>query len=221
MAKKHEVAKVYRLKVTLKGSVPKIWRRLEVPGDVTLGDLHAVLQVAMGWGEEHLHMFSFKTGLARQQREEIIRQMMKSGRWDDRALRESVDYGQADGEMRVDDTEDEDGVTLAEVAPTEKMKFVYEYDFGDSWDHEILVEKIGEAEAGVKYPRCTKGAGRGPEEDCGGVWGWAELVEIMANPKDPEYAERREWLGLKRGEKFDPEAFDVEAVNRELERLLR
>ena len=110
---------------------------------------------------------------------------------------------------------DEDSVTLREALPAEGKKFGYDYDFGDSWDHDVLVEKILPMEAGVVYPRCVKGKRACPPEDCGGIWGYEELLETLKDPASPEYEEMREWVGRD----LDPEAFSQEAVNAMLARM--
>jgi hypothetical protein len=89
------------------------------------------------------------------------------------------------------------------------MKVRYAYDMGDGWEHEVLVEKILPAESGKRYPVCITGRRACPPEDCGGIWGYAELLQTIKDPKHEGYEERMEWLG---GE-FDPEAFDAEEVN--------
>jgi hypothetical protein len=175
---------IYQLKITLRGSRPPIWRRVQVSSDVTLAKLHKIIQVAMGWGEEHLHVFDVG----------------------------GISYGEPDPELEF---ENERRIRLNEVAPREKSKFRYEYDFGDSWEHEILVEKRLPAEPGVHYPRCIKGIRACPPEDCGGVWGYANLLETIQDPTNPEYEDMREWVG----EDFDPEAFDLEAANHALKSL--
>ncbi len=96
-----------------------------------------------------------------------------------------------------------------------RSKFHYIYDFGDNWEHEIIVEKITPLDAGRHYPCCLAGERACPPEDCGGVWGYKDLLDITSTPDHPDYEELREWLG----EHFDPEAFDLEAVNRSLKRL--
>lgn len=175
-------SQICQLKVTLKWSNPPIWRHLLVRGDTRLGKLHLILQVAMGWWDEHLH--AFRIG--------------------------NETYGIPDPEYP-DGTLNESRVRLDKVAD-KGSKFLYEYDFGDSWTHEIKVEKILTPEPGVKYPRCIDGARACPPEDSGGVPGYERMLEIIANPKDEEYEEILEWLG----DDFDPEAFDLKMVNREL-----
>ena len=95
-------------------------------------------------------------------------------------------------------------------------KAVYTYDFGDSWKHRIAVEKVLPPEAGQEYPVCVAVKRHGPPDDCGGIWGYAELVEVLRDPADQEHEERLEWLGLDDAAEFDPERFDAEAVTRAL-----
>lgn len=178
---------IYQLKVTLKGIKPPIWRQIQVPGDVTLYRLHRILQVVMGWGEEHLYQFVLRGDFGR------------------------VFYGEPDldydGEMK-----SARRVRLSTVAPQEKAKLIYEYDFGDGWEHELLVEKILPRAAEMSYPRCLAGRRACPPEDSGGIPGYAELLETIADPNNPEHATMLEWLGGS----FDPEEFDLATVNRRL-----
>jgi hypothetical protein len=97
----------------------------------------------------------------------------------------------------------------------EKDKFLYEYDFGDSWDHELRIEKVLPCEAGKRYPVCLTGRRACPPEDCGGIWGYASFLDAIHDPQHPEHEEMLEWIS---GE-FEPEAFDLDEVNRELQRL--
>jgi Plasmid pRiA4b ORF-3-like protein len=174
-------SEIYQLKVTLRGVKPPIWRRLQVPGDIRLGRLHDVLQVAMGWDNDHMHAFTIH----------------------------GVSYGRPDRELGF---VSEDRVRLNELISAEKTRFRYEYDFGDSWDHELLVEIILPPEPGAAYPRCIAGKRRCPPEDCGGIWGYAEFLEAIRDPDHPEHESMREWAG----DEFDPEAFDLEEINRRL-----
>ena len=182
---------IYQFKVTLKESDPPIWRRIQVP-DLTLGELHDVLQVVMGWEDDHLHQF-------------IIRG----------AYYGPQDPDDMDWDMETE-MEDEEDILISKIAKMgRKVRFTYEYDFGDSWEHEIVLEKTLEPELKVKYPRCVEGARACPPEDVGGVSGYADFLEAMADPKHPEHREMKEWIGGK----FDPEKFDLKAVNRELRTL--
>jgi hypothetical protein len=180
-------APIYQLKVTLADSEPPIWRRVLVPGDISLARLHAVLQVAMGWQNSHLHQF----------------------------IVGDTRYGEPDPMVAELEFKNERTATLNHEAPRAEDRFTYEYDFGDSWEHEIVVEKITPPEPGVRYPVCVAGERACPPEDCGGVWGYADFVEAVRDPKHPEHDEMIEWLG---GE-FDPEAFDREEANRRLRSL--
>jgi hypothetical protein len=185
-------AHTYQLKIVLLGSKPPIWRRLQVPGDASLGWLHAVLQVTMGWTNSHLHHF-----------------LTRDARYT--YPRDNDDMGFGGPPDR-----DEARATLAQVAPVEGEQFGYEYDFGDSWEHEITVEKIlpGEA-ATATIALCLDGARACPPEDCGGIWGYAELLKTLKNPKHPEHKTMKEWLGRS----LNAEAFDVAKTNRWLRKL--
>ena len=172
---------IWQLKVTLRNSRPPIWRRLLVPGSTTLQWLHWTLQDAMGWMNSHLHHF---------------------------IVGESF-YGEPDPEHAVDML-DEREWKLSQVAPKAGALFVYEYDFGDSWIHDIFVEQILPAEKETRYPLCLDGKRACPPEDCGGVGGYENLLEILRNPEHEEYESMREWLGRP----VDPEAIDLKAINR-------
>ena len=181
------VRSIYQLKVTLVGTKPPIWRRIVVPSDIRLDTLHMVLQIVMGWENCHLHQFD-AGGLT---------------------------YGAHEDEFGLDmdmDVEDENTCKLHQLLKTAKDTMKYEYDFGDSWEHKIVLEKILPHDKAQQLPRCVAGKRSCPPEDCGGVWGYEEMLELLKHPEDPEYEERMEWLG---GE-FDPEEFDVDGVNLQL-----
>jgi hypothetical protein len=183
---------VYHLRITLEGIEPPIWRRLQLPGNASLGWLHAVIQVAMGWSNSHLHQF-------------IAGKQLYSD--------PSFDLDEYADSPRV---LDENTTPLCGVARRVRSSFVYEYDFGDSWDHRITVEKIFVPDpAAEACARCLDGERACPPDDCGGVWGYADLLEIIMDPKHEEYESMMEWLG---GE-FDPERFDRDSVNKYLRSL--
>lgn len=171
---------IYQFKVTLLNIKPLIWRKFQVASDVSLAKLHEILQIIMGWDNYHLHQF-------------IIA---------------SKYYGIAEPYMGLE-VVDEDKKKLNQVVKAEKEGFVYEYDFGDSWTHKVVLEKILVAEEGVYYPRCVSGKRACPPEDCGGSYGYDNLLSILKNPKHKEYKSYLKWLG----KKFDSEAFDLEAIN--------
>lgn len=179
---------IYQIKVTLEDSKPPIWRRLLVRSDITLADLHRIIQAAMGWWGYHLHQF-------------IVGRTYFGEPHPD-----YYDYV---------DMHDERDVTLRQIAPGEKFKFRYEYDFGDSWLHQVLVEKVLPPEPGRFYPVCIKGRRACPPEDVGGIWGYCGFLEAIRDPNHPEHEDYLEWIG---GE-FDPEAFDLDEVNQALRAL--
>ncbi|MGH8699874.1 MAG: plasmid pRiA4b ORF-3 family protein [Burkholderiales bacterium] len=182
------VDRIYQLKVTLPYITPAIWRRVEVPGTTTFGDLHAAIQIAMGWEDCHLWAFYVGKTEISPESEQFDMPGMPAARPADRT-------------------------TLDEVLAGQRIKFRYVYDMGDDWLHEIKVEKIAASEPSVQYPRCTGGARACPPEDCGGFPGYQNVLEAMADPKHPEHEEMLEWIG---GE-WDPEAFDMDAVNARLQ----
>ena len=177
---------VYQIKVMLQDMRPPIWRRFQVLGDVNLDDLHMILQVVMGWTNSHLYQFNIRGGY----------------------------HGEPHSDYASDDFEMEDAsrTRLSQLVNRQTTKFVYEYDFGDSWEHEILIEKVLTPEPGVSYPVCLTGKRACPPEDCGGVWGYGDLLETIRNLEDPEYKDMMDWLG----EEFDPERFDADEINRTL-----
>jgi Plasmid pRiA4b ORF-3-like protein len=185
-------APIYQLQIVLLGAKPSIWRRLQVPGDANLGWLHAVIQVAMGWTNSHLHHF-----------------LTSDARYADPRHIEDTGFGE-------EPDRDEFKAKLMQVAPRERVQFGYEYDFGDSWEHEITVEKIlPNAAAAATTALCLDGASACPPEDCGGIWGYAELLKTLKNPKHPEHKTMKEWLGRS----FDAKAFDVAKTNLWLRKL--
>lgn len=119
-------------------------------------------------------------------------------------------FGEPDPELEF---ENERNWRLNQLLKLPKDKMVYEYDFGDNWQHQVLLEKILEPEPGVRYPVLIAGKRAAPPEDVGGVFGYAEFLDAIADPNHPEHEEYLDWVG----EEFDPEAFDVEEANRALE----
>ena len=174
---------VYQVKVTLKGIKPPIWRRVLLPPEISLERLHHVLQTVMGWTNSHLHEF-------------VI---------------DGFRYGYPSGETD-EDIENEKRYKLSQIVPGEKAKFSYIYDWGDYWDHEILVEKIVTHDEGIAYPVVLAGKRACPPEDCGGPSGYEELLKVLGDPSHPEHEDSFNWLP---GD-FDSDKFDIESVNKAL-----
>ncbi|MCG6969283.1 MAG: plasmid pRiA4b ORF-3 family protein [Gammaproteobacteria bacterium] len=171
---------IYQLKITLKYAEPPIWRRLLITSTDNLEDVHIAIQIVMGWTNSHMHEFA------------------KGG---DR-------YGVPDADFP-SDVRDESEYRLDQVLKKEKDRLNYEYDFGDGWEHEVLLEKILPFEPGTVLPVCLKGGRACPPEDVGGIPGYEMFLETISDPSHPEYEELLEWCG---GE-FDPEHFDLAQTN--------
>lgn len=176
-----------QLRVEVRDIAPPIWRRLVVPADVALDELHEVLQIAFGWTDSHLH--DFQVGEVR-----------------------FAQLGDDDELFAVE----ERGAALGAIA-RQGSSFVYRYDFGDDWDHEILVEDITEPSRGPRRVECLDGARACPPEDCGGTHGYAELLRVLADPNDEEHASMKNWVG--RG--YAPDRFEIVKVNKKLGALAR
>ncbi len=180
------VAQVYRLKISLMGAEPSIWRRVLVQGGISLGKLHDVFQRAMGWETSHLHMFDVG----------------------------NKHYAELDPEW--EDVEDQWKVRLCDIAPNEKSKFIYTYDMGDGWRHDVVVESITEPNERLKGAAvCLAGANACPPEDCGGIGGYADFLVAISDPKHEEHERMLEWIGGS----FDPLAFDLEKTNKRLKKI--
>jgi hypothetical protein len=125
-------------------------------------------------------------------------------------------YGVADRDLGIRSAASK---RLDQLAPHNGDRLRYTYDFGDDWEHDILIEDILEPEPGTTYPRCLTGRRACPPEDCGGMWGYDYLVEILADPRHEEHKDRLEWLGLDSADQFDPAAFDTVQVDSALSAL--
>ncbi len=181
--KKTDESPVFQLKVTLKDTKPPIWRRIQVRGSTTLYKLNYILQTSMGWTNSHLHQFTAN----------------------------GIMYGEPDPDW-FDDVVSERRVKLGDIVAEEKDRFLYEYDFGDGWEHLVVVEKVLPPEAGIRYPRCLKGRRTCPPEDVGGTWGYYDFLDTINDPQNPDREDMLEWIG---GD-FDPDDFDesdVEEIN--------
>jgi len=172
--------KVYQLKIILRDVNPPVWRRLLVL-DTTLDDLSDYIMTAMGWFGGHLHGFRIH----------------------------GETYGIIDPEWGTDWMIDESSVRMSEVIFVGDKKFVYDYDFGDGWEHDVLIEKVLPVEPGAVCPVCLKGKRACPPEDVGGPWGYENFLKAISNSDHPEHDKYLEWIGGG----FDPEAFDLDEVN--------
>jgi pRiA4b ORF-3-like protein len=177
---------IYQFKVQLQGIRPAIYRNILVEGDITFHELHHTIQIVMGWFNSHLYQFNAGT----------------------RSIADPafVDFGEV---------EDAKELKLNQVFAQKGDTVEYEYDFGDGWIHTVRLDKILPPKANEDYPKCVGGKRKCPPEDCGGVWGYENLLEVMADKTHPEYKDMKAWLGGN----FDPEAFALEDINEELEKL--
>ncbi len=177
--------KIFQIQIALKGFKPKIWRRILIPSDFLLSDFHLIIQITMGWTNSHLHQFIIN-------RTFYTQRMQDDDLWDEM---DNVDYKK---------------MKISDLLKKEKEKIVYEYDFGDSWEHDIILEKILPIDNNLKYPVCLTGKMNCPPEDCGGVWGYFDMLKVLKDPDHEEYESYIEWLG----EEFDPEFFDKNEINK-------
>jgi hypothetical protein len=184
MSGKYERA--FQFKVTLQGIKPPIWRRIQVPEMYTFWDLHVAIQDAMGWTDTHLHHFEI-INPSTSKREQI-------GIPDE----DFVDAIIHPGWKR----------KIADYFKNKNSKAEYIYDYGDNWEHSIMLEKILPRKEGIKYPVCTGGARACPPEDCGGKWGYADFLDAIMDPIHESHEEMLDWVG---GE-FAPEHFDLKDI---------
>lgn len=181
---------IIQLKITLQWTKPPIWRRVQVNKNTTFFELHHIIQIAMGWDNYHLYEFNINKYRIGEPNEEF-------------------DY--------YDDSKvvDASTVTLDSIFTDTKEKFDYEYDFGDGWRHQIVVEKFLPRDSSTNYPICINGQLNCPPEDCGGVGGFYQLLDTIEDKKHSEREEMLEWLGGH----YDPEHFDKNEINDELTTL--
>jgi hypothetical protein len=188
MGNKTKDNNIVQIKITLLDTDPEIFRRVLVYANTPLADLHDVIQNAMGWEHDHLYHF----------------------------IKDKVIYVQDDdtdfGLLMRDRVKSESEYTVDDLVPNVRAKFLYEYDFGDSWMHEVKREKFTQAVTELQHPICLEGQGACPPEDCGGVYGYYQLLEVLADPKNPEYEESLEWFS----DDFKPKYFDIDEANRKL-----
>ncbi len=172
--------KVYQLNISLLGVVPEVWRRVQVSDSDTLAELHDTLQIAMGWTNVHMHMF----------------------------IHQGTKYGVPDDQFP-DDTRDEKRTRLRQLLKKEGDNLLYIYDFGDAWEHRVVLEEILPYDLSQTLPVCCEGARACPPEDVGGPPGYDEFLEATADPSHPEHDYMLRWIG---GE-FLPDLFDINLTN--------
>jgi hypothetical protein len=182
---------VYQIKISLKDIRPEIWRRIQIDSNVSLYELHHIIQIAFNWWNYHLYQFVIN----------------------DKLYKTRTRYGNPE---LLDDPEaiDDRSTLLSSILLNEKDTIIYEYDFGDSWKHLIKLEKIIQI-GNIKHPKCVAGKLNTPPEDCGGVPGFYNFVEIMSDKKSSDYKSTKKWYG---GE-FDPTSFNIVKINEKLEKL--
>ena len=185
---KKKFDQVYQFKITLKDIKPLIWRRIQVPKTYTFWDFHVAIQDSMGWHDSHLHEFEIvnplngkKTIIGIPNEDEDFANYKTLPGWKQK---------------------------IADYFSKENKSANYIYDFGDNWEHKIILEKILPKENNVTYPLCVKGERACPPEDCGGLYGYEDFLKIIGDPNDEQHEEMLDWIG---GE-FNPEHFDSNEV---------
>lgn len=179
-------ASIHELEISLCEIEPRIWRRFAVRSNTTLAKLHDVVQVVMSWMDSHLHQFETN---------------------EEKCYAPLSPYGDPDWDERVSNSAK---ARLQDVMPAKGARLIYQYDFGDGWEHVIEVVAVHPPEPGARYPRCLAGERACPPEDCGGPHSYPEFLAALADPRHPEHEELTEWIGGK----FDADAFDVGEVNK-------
>lgn len=200
---------ILQFRIELLGIEPLIWRRIQVPDTYSFWDLHVAIQSAFGWNDSHLHEYELHRidGQVEHRFGIPVDDDYNDGARPD--LRPGWQHRVADF-----------------LAPMHAMA-IYCYDFGDNWRHELILEQVLKLSPGKRYPRCIAGERAGPPDDCGGAGGYSDLLEILADPSNEEYASSHRWAASIKGirGKFDPEAFDEQQVKfenpaRRLKRML-
>lgn len=178
--------KAYQFRIELQDIEPKIWRRISVPENYSFWDLHVAIQCAMGWQDRHLNEFIVKNPLS--------------------GVEVRIGYPgdePEDTKFVIDDFE----TAIKNYFNLENRTAEYLYDFGDDWYHDIILEDIVESYELVELPKCLDGARACPPEDCGGVYGYDDVIEALEDKENPEHADLIEWLG-----DYDPDRFDKSEI---------
>lgn len=191
---KNNNSDIFQFKIILNDSKPKIWRRILVPAKYTFFDLHCAIQNAMGWADSHLHAFYIEGKKAKDR----IAIQCPSPDGDDGC------YGE---------TRDERTEFIADYFDKLIKQCIYSYDFGDSWDHTVLFERILPRIPKIIFPQCIAGENACPPEDCGGLGGYEDLQKILKNPRHKEHADMLEWLGIDDPKEFDQYEFNPSEID--------
>lgn len=182
----------YQVKITIRGIEPPIWRRLLVPSGITFHKFHKVIQAAFGWLDYHLFLFDFEDFIVKE----------------------------SDPEFSLHEVEKNPKRTKIDSVFAEYETFLYEYDFGDGWEHEIVIEDTVTLEEEMNHPLCIDGARSRPPEDVGGVGGYEQFLEMIADPNNEDYDNMLLWAEKDTGgRKFDPDYFYKNEINRKLKRI--
>jgi len=192
------------LKITLLGSEPKIWRRVEVHSGLTLDDLHVVIQCVFDWDGSHLYQFLAPPG----------------GKLTRKALTQATRYSVTPSEPVFGDEGDDvpaDEALVGQVMNPAQKQIVYEYDFGDSWEHLVKVEKRTPGGDPDHVPVCLAGENAAPRDDMGGIYGYYQFIEALRDENNDMHEDAVDWLG----EDFDPGRFDPDLVNKELKAVFK
>ncbi len=216
--------------------MPEIWRRFLIKDNISFRDLHNIIQAVMDW--ENYHLFEFTIGNETLSVDEdgynpaeaSFDKLFSQPEFIKMLEKQDLSKGSAmlnvnkinkilkDAEKNQPKKIYNINTRIGTLITTQGQKFTYRYDFGDNWEHTLILEKIFDKEGTEKYPYCLSGKRACPPEDCGGVYGYYELMKIKKNKKHPEYKEKIvEWLG----EDFDFESFDVDDINAELRNITR
>lgn len=183
---------IHQFKITLLGISPPVWRRIQVPASYTFWDLHVAIQDSMGWLDYHLHAFRLEEG------------------GEQRAIEIGIPTDEYDGDAVVPGW----AVAIARIFTRPGLVASYEYDFGDGWRHQVLLEDILPSEPKVRYPRCLAGKRACPPEDCGGTHGYREVLKALKNSRHPEHKDTVAWLKghVASYYPYDPARFEPHAV---------
>lgn len=182
--------KTYQFKIQIQGiQKPPVWRRVIVPSNITFDTFHQIIQAAFGWNNYHLYQFS------------------EFG-WGSEKIYEIPDI---EDDYEVEKTENSYLIKISEVFKKPKQTFTYIYDFGDNWKHDIILEEILDEK--IMRSMCVDGKGTCPPEDSGGIPGYQNLIDILNDPKRPEYKDMINWLGIPKNTQWDVNAFDKNIAN--------